>query len=128
MRQPRIASLALLALVLSAASVTLAHHGTANYDTNKSITIKGAVTDFQFINPHVLIALDVRDDKGKVVNWQGALTSPNRLSRTGWTKDSLKSGEVITLSGFPTKSGSPEIWIQKVFRADGTELVTDGGN
>ena len=128
MRPIRIASLALLALIFSAASVTFAHHGTANYDTNKSITIKGAVTDFQFINPHVLIALDVKDDKGKVVNWQGALTSPNRLTRTGWTKDSLKPGDVITLSGFPTKSGSPEIWIQKVFRSDGTELVTDGGN
>jgi len=128
MRNTRISSLALLALILTSAGAVFAHHGTANYDTNKSITIKGAVTDFQFINPHVLIALDVKDDKGKVVNWQGALTSPNRLARTGWTKDSLKTGEVITLSGFPTKSGSPEIWIQKVFRADGTELVTDGGN
>jgi Family of unknown function (DUF6152) len=120
--------MALAAFVLLGSSVAFAHHGTANYDTNKMITVKGSVTGFQFINPHVIIALDVKDDKGTVVNWQGALTSPNRLARTGWSKDSLKSGDVISLSGFPAKTGAPEIWIQKVTLADGSELKTDGGN
>src|SRR5580693_2710255 len=116
------------AFVLLGSSVAFAHHGTANYDTNKLITVKGSVTGFQFINPHVIIALDVKDDKGVIVNWQGELTSPNRLTRTGWTKDSLKPGQVISLSGFPSKTGAPEIWIQKVMLADGSELKTDGGN
>jgi hypothetical protein len=128
MKSRREILVALAAFVLLGSSVAFAHHGTANYDTNKMITVKGSVTGFQFINPHVIIALDVKDDKGTVVNWQGELTSPNRLARTGWTKDSLKSGEVISLSGFPAKTGVPEIWIQKVLLADGSELKTDGGN
>ena len=128
MKNVRLALLATMGLILLATGAAFAHHGTANYDTTKTITIKGSVTDFQFINPHVLVALDVKDDTGKVVNWQGALTSPNRLTRTGWTKDSLKNGATVTLSGFPAKSGAPEIWIQKVVLGDGHELALDGGN
>ena len=121
-------SIILVAWLMLGIGVALAHHGTANYDTTKSITVKGSVTNFQFVNPHVTIALDVKDDKGHAVSWQGALTSPNRLTRTGWTKDSIKPGDVISISGFPAKSGSPEIWILKVVLADGKELETGGGN
>jgi hypothetical protein len=128
MKSIRVMSLALIVLILLSPSILFAHHGTANYDTTKSVTVKGAVTNFQFINPHVTIAMDVKDDKGKVVNWQGALTSPNRLTRTGWTKDSIKPGDVISNCGFPAKSGSPEIWIQKVVLGNGQELDTGGGN
>jgi hypothetical protein len=106
----------------------LAHHGTANYDTEKSVSVTGNVTDFQFVNPHVLIYMQAKDASGKTVNWQGELTSPNRLSRTGWKRDTIKPGETITITGFPAKSGSPEIWIQKVSLADGTKLDTSGGN
>ena len=128
MKNTRLASVVLIAIFLMGSSAAFAHHGTANYDTTKSITVKGPATSFQFINPHVTISMDVKDDKGKIQNWQGALTSPNRLTRTGWTKDSIKPGDVITISGFPAKSGSPEIWIQKVVLAGGQELDTGGGN
>lgn len=123
-----LAPLAFVLFLLLSSNPALAHHGTANYDTTKSVTVKGPATSFQFINPHVTISLDVKDDKGNIQNWQGALTSPNRLTRTGWTKDSIKPGDVITISGFPAKSGSPEIWIQKVVLANGQELDTGGGN
>jgi|ERR1700676_242860 len=128
MQNTRVASLALIAFFLSGSSTAFAHHGTANYDTTKSITVRGPATSFQFINPHVTISMGVKDDKGNVQSWQGALTSPNRLTRTGWTKDSIKPGDVITISGFPAKSGSLEIWIQKVVLANGQELDTGGGN
>jgi hypothetical protein len=128
MRYARVASLVLIASILLGSSTALAHHGTANYDTTKSITVKGSVTNFLFINPHVTIAMDVKGEKGTVVNWQGALTSPNRLTRTGWSKDTLKNGDMISISGFPAKSGAPEIWIQKVVLANGQELETGGGN
>jgi len=121
-------SLFLLAFFVIGSSVAFAHHGTANYDTTKSVTVKGAVTNFQFINPHVIISLDVKDEKGVVQNWQGGLTSPNHLMRSGWTKDTLKPGDVITISGFPAKSGAPEMWIQKVVLASGDVLDTSGGN
>lgn len=113
---------------LALATATFAHHGTANYETNKTITVKGTVTDFQFVNPHVQIFWDAKDDAGATQKWQGELTSPNRLTRAGWSKNSIKPGDTITISGYPTKSGSNEIWIQKVMLASGEELPTGGGN
>ena len=105
-----------------------AHHGTASYDTSKSATVKGTVTDFQFVNPHVLVFLDAKDDKGNVQKWQGELTSPNHLVRNGWTRSSLKPGDEITLAGFPAKSGVTSLWITKVLLADGTALDPSVGN
>jgi hypothetical protein len=128
LKNKRMASFALLVGLMTLASVAFAHHGTANYDTSKMVAVKGAVTDFQFINPHVIIAMDGKDEAGKTQKWQGELTSPNRLSRAGWTKSSVKPGDTITISGYPSKSGSPEIWIQKVTLASGEDLPTGGGN
>jgi len=127
-KNPLVASLVLITFVLLGSGMAFAHHGTANFDTTKSVTVRGSVTNFQFINPHVTISLDVKDDKGNVQNWAGALTSPNHLMRSGWTKDTLKAGDVIAISGFPAKTGAPEIWIQKVVLASGEALDTSGGN
>src|ERR1700687_2130900 len=124
----RMASFALLVGIMTIGSVAFAHQRTAKYDTSKTVTVKGSVTDFQFINPHVLIVMDAKDEGGKIEKWQGELTSPNRLSRNGWTKSSIKLGDTITISGYPTKSGSTEIWIQKVVLAGGEELPTCNGN
>ncbi len=114
--------------LLALAPAAFAHHGTANYDTGKTVSVKGTVTGFDFVNPHVQIYWEAKDASGTVQKWQGELTSPNRLTRVGWTKSTLKNGDTITISGYPTKSGSNEIWIQKVVLADGTELQTGGGN
>jgi uncharacterized protein DUF6152 len=128
MKHLRATLIAPVVILLLASTLAFAHHGTANYDTTKSVTVKGSVTNFQFINPHVIISMDVKDDKGIVQNWQGGLTSPNHLMRTGWTKDTLKPGDWITMSGFPAKTGAPEMWIQKVVLASGEVLDTSGGN
>ena len=128
MRTKQKVCFALLAGLLFFVGVAFAHHGTANYDTSKTVSVKGTVTDFQFVNPHVIIIMDVKGDDGKVASWQGELTSPNRLSRVGWTKSVIKSGDTLTIAGYPTKSGSPEIWIQKVTLASGEDLSTGGGN
>jgi hypothetical protein len=115
------------AVLLTIAPVVSAHHGTANYDTSKTITVKGVVTGFDFVNPHVQIYWEAKDDSGATQKWQGELTSPNRLSRVGWTKSIIKPGDTITISGYPTKSGSHEIWIQKVIAGNGEELQTGMG-
>ena len=127
-KNTRVSFLVLFAGLLAVTSVAFAHHGTANYDTNKTITVKGVVTGFEFVNPHVEIYWEAKDDSGATQKWQGELTSPNRLSRVGWTKSSVKAGDTITISGYPTKSGSHEIWIQKVVLASGEELPTGMGN
>lgn len=124
----RVIFLAIFIMLLTLGPVAFAHHGNANYDTSKSITVKGVVTGFEFINPHVLIHWDAKDDSGTAQKWQGELTSPNRLTRVGWTKSSIKPGDAIVISGYPTKSGSHEIWIQKVVMGSGEELPTGGGN
>jgi hypothetical protein len=128
LKDKRTIFVALLVGLMTLANLAFAHHGTANYETTKTITVKGPVSDFQFINPHVIIILDGKDETGKVQKWQGELTSPNRLTRAGWTKSSIKPGDIVTISGYPTKSGEPEIWIQKVVLASGDELPTGGGN
>ena len=128
MKNMRTTYIALLTGILLFAGVAFAHHGTANYDTTKTVSVKGVVTDFQFVNPHVLISVEVKDENGKVKTWSGELTSPNRLTRLGWSKNSFKQGDIITIGGYPTKSGSTEIWIQKVTLANGDDLATGGGN
>jgi uncharacterized protein DUF6152 len=124
----RMKSIALYVALLAFAGGAFAHHGTANYDTAKTITVKGVVSGFNFINPHVEILWDAKDKAGEAQKWQGELTSPNRLTRLGWSKNSIKPGDEITISGYPTKSGSNEIWIQKVVLGSGDELPTGGGN
>ena len=114
---------ALLALSLPA----FAHHGSAAYDMSKTLTVTGTVTDFQFVNPHVLISMDVKDPStGKTEHWQGELTSPNHLARAGWTKSTIKPGDEVTLTGGPAKSGSPTMWIRKITK-DGQDVSLGGG-
>lgn len=115
-----------LAFLVSIAGTAFAHHGTANYDMTKVVTLKGTVTDFQFINPHTLILFDVKNDKGVVEHWQAEATSPNHLVRTGWTKDIIKAGDQITISGFRAKNGSTVMRFQKMVLANGQEIVEGG--
>ena len=88
----------MILVLVALAPVAFAHHGNANYDTTKTITVSGVVTGFEFVNPHVQIFWDAKDDSGTAQKWQGELTSPNRLSRDGWTKSSIKSGDTITIT------------------------------
>lgn len=116
----RICALAIGLLI--AAEPSLAHHGTAAYQEDKQVTVTGTVTSFDFANPHALIYLNVKQNDGSTAKWQGELTSPNHLVRAGWTRNSLRPGEQITISGLPAKAGANSIWIRKVVKADGTEL------
>ncbi|HLH07978.1 MAG TPA: DUF6152 family protein [Terriglobales bacterium] len=120
-------SLIALGVLLALSVPAFAHHGSAAYDMSKTVTVTGTVTDFQFVNPHVLIAMDVKDPAtGKIEHWQGELTSPNHLARAGWTKSTIKPGDELTITGGPAKSGSPTMWIRKVSK-DGQEVSLGGG-
>ena len=100
----------------------LAHHGNASYDTDHPITIKGAVTEFAWTNPHVQIYLDVKDDKGGVVHWSVETYSPGKLVRAGWAKDSVKAGDQVSINLIPAKSGAPVGFLHKLVLPDGTVL------
>src|SRR5579859_4418508 len=115
-------SLAVMVILLMSSGSSFAHHGASPYDTSKLTTLKGTVTDFQFINPHVVLAVDVTDDKGKTENWIGEANSPNVLSRHGWDKDVVKKGDQITVIGNRGKNGSKTLRLQKVVLSNGREL------
>jgi hypothetical protein len=117
---------ALLVSLFSISGSAFAHHGTANYDMTKVVTVKGTVTDFQFVNPHTLILFDVKNDQGVIEHWQAEATSPNHLVRAGWSKDIIKSGDQITVSGFRAKNGSTVMRFQKMVLANGQE-ISEGG-
>jgi hypothetical protein len=118
----------LLAVALSLFVVSVpmfAHHGTAAYDLSKTVTVKGKVTKFNFINPHVQVFFDVTGEKG-VEQYQAELTSPNHLVRTGWNRDTLKPGDDVTITGYRTKDGTNSIWIAKILlRDEELTLATD---
>ena len=92
------------------------------YDMSQTITLKATVEDFDWSNPHVQIHFDVKDDKGTVEQWMAECPSPNRLTKTGWNKDTLKPQDEITITGNPTKDGSKSIRLGSVVLPDGQEL------
>jgi DNA/RNA endonuclease YhcR with UshA esterase domain len=117
-----LATIAGIAALLMVAAPIFGHHGTAAYDTTKLTTVKGTVTDFQFNNPHVMISVEAKDDRGKVEMWTSEANSPNVLTRHGWDRDIIKKGDQITIIGYRPKNGVKTLRLQKVVLSNGQEL------
>ena len=100
----------------------LAHHGRSNYDVTNTATVKGVVTQFDWVNPHALIYLDVTAEDGKTEKWIAETNSPNTLSRQGWSKTTVKVGDEITLVGHRVKGGGTYINFSKISWPDGRVL------
>lgn len=108
-----------------AAVPMLAHHSfSAEYDRSKPIQLKGTVTKVEWMNPHARFYLDVKSDDGKTVNWEFELGSPNGLMRQGWTRNSLKIGDVIQVSGSQAKDGSNLVNAQNVTFENGKRVLS----
>jgi hypothetical protein len=108
-------------------TTAFAHHGASVYDSAKLTTLKGTVTEFQFMNPHTAILFDVTGADGKVEKWTGEAPSLTTMSRAGWNKTIMKSGDKVTFIGNLAKSGSHIMRIRKVIFPDGKETVMDRG-
>ena len=94
--------------VLLCALPVAAHHSfAAEYDSAKTITVKGVVNKVMWVNPHAYVYVDVKDENGKVITWAFESLSPNALARQGWTRNSLKPGEEVTVNGYLAKDGKP---------------------
>jgi Family of unknown function (DUF6152) len=122
MKKSRLALLTGFAILLMGSAPAFGHHGASPYDTSKLTTLKGTVSDFQFINPHVEISVGVTNDKGEAETWIGEANSPNVLSRHGWDKNIIKKGDQITVIGNRGKNGSKTLRLQKVILSSGQEL------
>ena len=101
----------------------LAHHSfAAEYDSTKPVTLTGTVTKVEWMNPHARFYVDVKDEKGAMVNWELELGSPNGLMRQGWTRNSLKQGDVVTVAGTLAKDGSKLANARTVTLSDGRRV------
>jgi hypothetical protein len=108
-----------------------AHHAfSAEYDANKPITLTGVVTKIEWLNPHARFYVDVRDERGTLVNWNLELASPNVLVRNGWTRKTLNVGDQVTVEGSMAKDGSKMANARVVKLADGRRVFagSSGGD
>ena len=119
----RVVWLALLALAASTGIAGAHHSFSAVYDGKRSVTVTGVVTQFRFVNPHALMTLEVTDKDGKVVTWVIEFAGRLNLSEMGWSAESIRSGEKITVTGNPTHEALPRLAFQRIVKADGSEFV-----
>lgn len=102
-----VAAVATFYLLMLGSPALLAHHGNSAYDEKNPITLKGTVTEFDFVNPHTQIYLDVKDANGNVVHWAIESQSPGIMIKNDWTRHTLKPGDEITITLIPAKNGAP---------------------
>ena len=119
----RVVWLALLALAASTGIAGAHHSFSAVYDGKRSVTVTGVVTQFRFVNPHALMTLEVTDKDGKVVTWVIEFAGRLNLSEIGWSAESIRSGEKLTVTGNPTHEPLPRLAFQRIVKADGSELL-----
>ena len=118
-----VSRIAVLGVALLLPCTVTAHHSfDAEFDRNKPVTLKGAVTRVDWGNPHIWVFIDVKDDTGKVSNWGVEGGAPNALFRNGWRKDSLKVGDIVTVEGFRGRDGSQRANANRVTLPDGRRV------
>ena len=106
---------------LASGAPTFAHHGFAAY-SNESRTVQATMTELRFVNPHVQLYFDITNADGEIEHWQAELTAPNKLARGGWTKNTLKPGDQIQISGQVARNGGHSIRIREIITASGESL------
>ena len=94
-------------LVMGGRAASAHHSFAAEFDASKPFKLSGTVTKVEWQNPHTFFYIDVTDDKGKVTNWAMEMGSPNGLTRAGWTRNTMKAGDKVTVEGSLAKDGSP---------------------
>ena len=112
-----------LVLLMCAAAAWAHHSFSPVYDAKRSTTVSGVVTEFRFVNPHAMLTVDVKDDAGKLVKWTVEFPGQLNLAENGWTKESLKPGDQITVTGNPTHVVSQQMAFVRIVKADGSELL-----
>jgi hypothetical protein len=122
MRQKFISVAAAMMMVLAGAPLMAHHSFAAEFDANKPVKLTGTVTKIEWMNPHAYFYIDVKDTSGKVDNWGLEMGSPNGLMRQGWTRNSLKIGDEVTVEGSMAKDGTKIANAKSVTLSSGQKL------
>jgi hypothetical protein len=112
----------IVAVLIGGEAIVSAHHSFAAFDRKKEVTVTGVVKEVQWSNPHTWIQVTVTDAKGRQTEWGFECGSPNMMSRTGWTRTTLKSGDTVTIVANPLKDGRPNAALVRVTLPDGRTL------
>jgi hypothetical protein len=115
-----------MVLCLAAAPLAAHHAFAAEFDVNQPVTVKGAITKVEWVNPHAWLYVDVKDADARVVNWRFELGPPNALFRLGWKKDSIPIGTEVTITGFRAKGQEAVANGRSISLPDGRELFSGG--
>jgi hypothetical protein len=124
--RPKDASRVAAALLLCG-TTALAHHSFNVFDMQRQVTLEGEVVEFEWTNPHTWTWIDVTNEDGSVTRWGLEGMSPNFLGRRGWSKNTFRPGDRITVVIAPLKSGEPGGTLFRATLEDGTEMVMFGG-
>lgn len=119
--------LATAALFFAAQHATAHHSFAVHFLPEGEVTVTGTVKSFRFANPHGVLELTAVDENGEEVEWRAETNSPSILRRRGWSKDSLKPGQVVTVTGWPARDNDHYMRIRTVTFADGSVLATQPG-
>jgi len=117
-----VSSLAAVAMVAAVAPAMAHHSFAAEFDATKPVKLTGTVTKIEWMNPHAYFYIDVKEASGKVENWGMEMGSPNGLMRQGWTRNSMKVGDEVTVEGSMAKDGSKIANARSVTLGNGTKL------
>jgi hypothetical protein len=121
---------AVLVLVCLASAIPLdAHHAfSAEFDATKMVTLKGTVSKVAWTNPHAHIHMDVPNQSGAITSWDLELGSPNALMRRGWSRETLKPGDVVTADGYLAKDGTNLANARSITLSDGRTVFAGSSN
>ena len=120
----RLALAVMAGLCLAPLSASAHHSFAVFFDDTKDVRITGKVTAFRFTNPHGTIALDVTDAQGHVTHWRAETNAPVVLQRRGWSRDTIKPGQVITIEGWPSRDGKPYMRLRRAVDENGRLIGT----
>lgn len=120
-------TLATLVCVLAPLHVALAHHAnTPHYDASKAVSIEGVVSDFKFVNPHVVVYVDMANEDGTVSTWNCAFTAATALRRNGWSKDLFSAGDIVRIQGSAARRDPLGCWFTGAVLEDGRRVSRRG--
>ena len=100
-----------------------AHHGSAGYDMEKELVMKGTVTEWLWANPHCFLKYDTTDDKGGVAHWAAEVSNPIDMTKRGWSKHTLNVGDQVTVTVRPAKNGATVGQLLKVILPNGQAMI-----